>query len=305
MLKSLIAILVRYSGTGFLIRETSCRKKVTVVLYHKPEPEVFKKHLEYMSKRYRFIRLDELVGALHGGDWSRIPPKALVVTFDDGNKENYSLMGLFREFEVMPTFYVSTGIVGTNRRFWFSPYTYEEVAGLRSMTRVGRAARLKEAGFERESDYPQREALSREELAGLSAHADIQSHGRFHEPLTSCDNDEKLSEIRGSMEDLERLTGSPARHFSYPHGDYEERDIELLKACGYHSARTVDCGRNGPGADPYRLKITGVNDNASVTLLAADLSGVIGWLGKLRHGSLTGKHMRAGLNNPAGDVEND
>ena len=293
MLKNLAAFIIRYSGLGRAIRETVCRRKVTVVLYHRPEPERFRKHMEYMSRRYRFIGLDELVNALHNRDWLKIPPKALVITFDDGMKDTFALLGIFREYGVMPTFYVSTGVVGTGRRFWFSPYSYGEVAAMRGLPSAARAGILRETGFEREMDYPGREALSGEEISSMKACVDFQSHGRFHEPLTSCSPDEKSDEIMGSMEEMKKLTGRPALHFSFPHGDYDEDDIEILKKCGYCSARTVDCGRNGPDADPYRLRITGVNDDASATLLAADLSGIIGWLGKLRNGSLTGRHAAA------------
>ncbi len=293
MLKNLAAFIIRYSGLGFAIRETAGRRKVTIVLYHRPEPERFRKHLDYMSRRYRFIRLDELVDALHNRDWSKIPPKALVMTFDDGMKETFALSGMFREYGVTPTFYVSTGVVGTSRRFWFSPYSYGEVAEMRILPGAARAAMLKKTGFDREMDYPGREALSGEELSAMKACVDFQSHGRFHEPLTSCSLNEKSDEIIGSMEEMKKLTGRPAFHFSFPHGDYDEEDIKILKGCGYRSARSVDCGRNGPDADPYRLKITGVNDYASVTLLAADLSGIIGRLGKFRQGSLTGRHTAA------------
>ena len=298
ILKNLAAFVIRFSGLGYAIRETAGRRNVTVVLYHRPQPDRFRRHLEYMGRRYRFIRLDELVDALHNGDWSKIPPRALVMTFDDGMKETFALLGMFREYGVTPTFYVSTGVVGTGRRFWFSPCSCGDVTKLRAMPGAARREMLKGTGFERETDYPGREALSREEISGMKACVDFQSHGRFHEPLTSCSLNEKSDEIKGSMEEMEKLTGRPALHFSFPHGDYDEADIEMLKWCGYRSARTVDCGRNGPDADPYRLKITGVNDNASVTLLAADLSGIIGWLGKLRRGSLTGRHAAK----PARDV---
>lgn len=78
ILKGIVALIIRYSGLGFIMREIVSRDKVTIILYHTPPPDKCRKHLQYMSGRYRFIRMDELVDALHGGDWSGIPPKRLL-----------------------------------------------------------------------------------------------------------------------------------------------------------------------------------------------------------------------------------
>ena len=49
-------------------------------------------------------------------------------------------------------------------------------------------------------------------------------------------------------------------------------------------------GWNDRNTDPFRLRITGVTDDASVNLLAAQLSRITGYLRYLSRGSLTGKH---------------
>ena len=65
----------------------------------------------------------------------------------------------------------------------------------------------------------------------------------------------------------------PIEHFAYPNGDYGEREIEYVKKCGYKSARTIDCGWNSINTDPFKLKVTGVQDDASINKLCAQISG--------------------------------
>ena len=44
------------------------RKRVTIVVYHDPSPEVLDRHLAYLTAHYRAITLDRLAEALHSGD---------------------------------------------------------------------------------------------------------------------------------------------------------------------------------------------------------------------------------------------
>ena len=41
-----------------------------------------------------------------------------------------------------------------------------------------------------------------------------------------------------------RFWGLKCSHFSYPNGDYTEREIEIVEAGGFRSARTTDLGWN-------------------------------------------------------------
>jgi hypothetical protein len=58
---------------------------------------------------------------------------------------------------------------------------------------------------------------------------------------------------------------------------------------GYVSARTVDIGWNGPDSDPYRLKVVGITDDASINYLVCQLSGIPAYVQYLLRGSLSGK----------------
>ena len=283
MLKGIIAFLVRYSGLPFLIREVFCRRKVVIMVYHRPSAVTLRRHLEYIVKRYSVITLDTLVDALYAGDFSTLPPKPLVITIDDGFAENYDLLPVIKEFGIRPTLYITTGVVGTGRRLWFTFRDYAGNMELLGLSNEERARVLKEVdGYEREREYDGRQTLSYDELRGMAPHVDMQVHSRFHQYLPGCDEADREEEVCGSREDYRRLFGRPPAHFAYPMGEYCERDIDMLRRCGYRSARTIDIGFNGPGSDPFRLKITAGTDTGGLNMLAGHLCGVITRMEKVR-----------------------
>ena len=51
-IKEIIGFIFRFSGVSFLIREVFCKNNVTIIFYHDPKPEIFKRHIEYLSKHH-------------------------------------------------------------------------------------------------------------------------------------------------------------------------------------------------------------------------------------------------------------
>jgi peptidoglycan/xylan/chitin deacetylase (PgdA/CDA1 family) len=292
LLRELLALALWLSGLPLLVRQTIARRRATLVVYHDPTPERFERHLRYLAKRYSFITLDRLVEAIRTQDWS-IPKHPLVITFDDGHRGNHRLKPLFERYGVRPTLYLASRVVQTRRHFWFRHVGWAQSLSLMNLPERDRLDALRERyAFAPTTEYPEesRHALSGAELADLAECVDFGSHSCFHANLTTCSEEECERELRDSKQDLERMLGRECRHFSYPNGDYSEREIELAREAGYLSARTVDVGWNGPGADPYRLRVTGVTDDASIPMLAAQLSGITMYLRYLRAGSLWGRH---------------
>jgi peptidoglycan/xylan/chitin deacetylase (PgdA/CDA1 family) len=287
--RELVALLIRATGVAWAIRMTLARRKASILLYHDPSPEVMERHLRFLTSRYAIVSLDVVVDAIRARDWSRIPRGAVCITFDDGHRGNARLLELFRRFGVVATLLQSSPIGGTHPHFWFldvaDPEPYK---GLPSTLRL---AELGRAGYSPDRDHGEqgRQALSRSELEALGAHVQFGAHTQWHPVLTMCDDDECEREIVDSKADVEGLVGRPCRHFSYPNGDYTRRELELVRRAGFASARTVDIGWNDARTDPYRLKILGVSDDATVNRLAADLSGIPGYLGHLARGSWRGR----------------
>ena len=276
-LKSMVAAVVCLSGMSLLIREWVCRNRVAILMYHDAKPTVFAKHIAYLSRHYTVIALDTLVAAIHRKDFSQIPPKSVVITIDDGHVGNIALLPLFKQYNVRPTLYVCTQIINTHRHFWFKidGQSKAEKERLKRLSNAERLAHLKRtADFEPEKVYPDRQALKIAEMKEMAESVDFQPHTRFHPILPQCTEMECKQEILGSKTDLERLLGVECLHFSYPNGDYTEREIEIMKAGGFRSARTTDMGWNTLDTPPYQLKVIPITDDAGLTLFRAELTTV-------------------------------
>jgi peptidoglycan/xylan/chitin deacetylase (PgdA/CDA1 family) len=293
--KDLVAGAIRYSGAGWLVRNTVARRRVSIVFYHAPSAATLEAHLRYLAPRYTFIDLDTLVRAMDDDDWSAIPDRGLVVTLDDGLRENYELLEIFERYGVRPTIYICSQVVATDRHYWYLEIDgrpKSEKEALKRLPAKARRAQLERvAGYAptREYEPETRQALSREEIAEMVRQVDFQAHTRFHPILPMCEDDESREEIVRSREEVEAIVGRPCRHISYPNGDYTEREKRYAREAGYASARSIDLGWNGPKTDRYALKVLGTSDDASVTRLAGELAGMrflIHWM----RGELSGRH---------------
>jgi len=289
-LRRFVAFVFAISGITFCIREIFQRGKVIIVIYHDPEPDVFKKHMAYLSKVYNFVPLSDLVAAIQSRDWSGVPKKGLVVTFDDGIKQTYELLSLFRKYKVIPTIYLCSHIVGTYRKFWFRA-GLENYSRLKQVENSQRLEALKEAiDYEPDKEYSDRQALNWEEIREMSPDVDFQSHSQSHPILINCSDEECREEIEGSKAQLERDLNKSVEHFCYPNGDYSAREVNFVKNAGYTSARSVDIGWNSVNSDPYRLKAMYVDDDATINVLKVQAAGILGYIRHLRKGRFDGTH---------------
>ncbi|MFP6565559.1 MAG: polysaccharide deacetylase family protein [Myxococcota bacterium] len=282
---------IRYSGLPWLIRRVWARRRASIVLYHDPDPETFEAHLRFLSRHYNFVSLDAVVDALYAEDWSSLPDRPLVVTLDDGHARNRRLVAIAEAYGLRPTIFLCTQIVGTQRGFWFYAMPLDEVEALKRLPWAELQKRLvRDWSFEVTQEGSDRspEALSREDLDAIADRVDFGSHTRFHPILPGCDETTLETEVAVSKREVEALTGRACDHFAYPNGNFGEREVEAVRRAGYRSARSIEVGWTRPGSDPYRLKITGVSDDASVDTMVAQLSGIPGWLRSLRPGPRSG-----------------
>ena len=276
-LKSVIASVVCLSGAPVFIREWLCRNQIAILMYHDPKPMAFAKHIAYLSRRYTFIPLDTLVSAIQRKDFSQIPPKSVVITIDDGHAGNFELLPVFKQYQIRPTLYVCTQIVNTYRHFWFKidGQSKAEKERLKRLSNAERLAHLKKtADFEPEKTFPERQTLNMAEMKEMGESVDFQPHTQFHPILPHCTEAECTQEIIESKTDLESLLGIECLHFSYPNGNYTEREIQIVKAGGFRSARTTEIGWNTLDTPPYQLKVIPITDDAGLTLFRAELTTI-------------------------------
>ena len=246
-------------------------------MYHDVKATIFAKHIAYLSRHYTIISLETLVAAIHQKDFSQIPAKSVVITIDDGHAGNIELLPLFKQYCIRPTLFVCTQIINTHRHFWFKieGQSKAEREKLKQLPNAERLVRLKRTtDFEPENVYPDRQALNIAEIKEMVESVDFQPHTQFHPILPHCTETECRQEILGSKTDLERLLKVECSHFSYPNGDYTEREIEIVKAGGFRSARTTVIGWNTLETTPYQLKTIPIADDAGLALFRAQLTTI-------------------------------
>ncbi|WP_042444256.1 polysaccharide deacetylase family protein [Azospirillum sp. B510] len=283
-MKNTIATLVRWSGFGALQRFLKARHAVTIVVYHDPTPEVLREHLRWYAKHYSFTTLDAVAGAMETGRWDRLPAYPLVITLDDGHRNNTALAALFREFDLRPTIYLCSGIVGTARPYWWKTAAADSI-GVERLKRVPDPERrrlLAEAGDDPDRDGADRQAMTWDEIARMTDVADYGAHTRTHPILLRCDDRDCADEITLCRTELEDRLGQPCRHFAFPNGDFSDREVEEIRRAGYRTARSIDPGWNDAATDPLRLKAFPVSDDVTVDWLSVQLTGIPAWLRKRR-----------------------
>jgi len=210
----------------------------------------------------------------------KIPNKALIITFDDGHKGNYKILPIIKKYDIPITIFVCSGIIGTNRHFWFKHDTIDS-SELKNVPNKKRLEVLKNRGFKQTQEFSSRQTLSEEEIKEMKKEVDFQSHTMFHPCLPKCTYKEAKEEIFESKSKLEDRFGLNISAISYPNGDYSKRDIELCKKAGYDCGITVDYGFNTITTNPYRLKRLSVNDTDNLDELIVKSSGVWVYLKKL------------------------
>jgi peptidoglycan/xylan/chitin deacetylase (PgdA/CDA1 family) len=89
---------------------------------------------------------------------------------------------------------------------------------------------------------------------------EIGGHSVTHSSLAILDRAAQQSEILENKRGLETLLGRPLRHFSYPHGEFSENTVSLLKQAGYDSACTTQNVAVDRPVDPFRLPRISVED---------------------------------------------
>ena len=72
---------------------SSSFKGVKILLYHNVDEKYFETHLKYLKSKYEVISLKDMLSKFLSGDELS---NTFVITFDDGVKENYSLLSIIK-----------------------------------------------------------------------------------------------------------------------------------------------------------------------------------------------------------------
>jgi len=179
---------------------------------------------------YMVVSLDDVIS--HYIDGEPLPPRAVLITFDDGYLDNLENAAPILQRHGYPAaLFAPIGYLGARR-----PLPHDEHLAARGI--VNRPLSWDD--------------LDELEAAGIR----IESHGIGHRPLADLEVDEAAREITLSKLRLEEALGRPVRAFAYVKGSeahYRPVHLSLLRQAGYDVAFTSISGGNGPHTDPLQL----------------------------------------------------
>jgi peptidoglycan/xylan/chitin deacetylase (PgdA/CDA1 family) len=179
---------------------------------------------------YAVVDIDAVLD--HYVDGTPLPPRAVLITFDDGYRDNLdNALGVLRRHGYPAVLFLPIGFLDTSL-----PLPHEE--------------RLAQQGVVNAtldwSDLPELER------GGIQ----VEAHGISHRPLADLELDEAAREIALSKLRLEDALGRPVRAFAYVKGSeahYKPVHLSLLRQAGYDVAFTSVSGANSSRTDPLRL----------------------------------------------------
>jgi peptidoglycan/xylan/chitin deacetylase (PgdA/CDA1 family) len=217
-------------------------RTLRVLMYHKvndlwPNPTtvptaVFAEQMSLLGALgYTPVSLDAVLA--HYLDGAPLPQRAVLLTFDDGYRDNLeNALPILRRHGYPAVLFVPIGFLDDER-----PLPHEESLRLLGV---------------------RNETVDWSELAELEAGGiRIESHGIGHRPLSELDPAEAAREIALSKLRLEDRLGREVDAFAFVKGsqaDYKPEHASLVQQAGYRIAFTSVSGANGPASDRFRLK---------------------------------------------------
>lgn len=183
------------------------------------EPAVFAEQMAYLAANgYTTIDFYELAQAI--SDKIDLPPKPVILTFDDGYADNYAnAFPILQQYGFTGTFFVVTEFIDRGYEGYMTWEMVQEMAA---------------AGHR------------------------FEPHSRNHPDLRDRDRDFLIWQMLGPQETLAHHLGYTPRFFSYPSGRYDDAAAGMLNELGFWGAVTTMGGKWHGFEDRYewtRLRI--------------------------------------------------
>ena len=207
--------------------------------------ERFEEQMRYLAAEgYRTLSIDELVATMRGE--RAAPPKAVVLTFDDGWKSALNAVPILERYRMKASFWIITGAgIGIDYLEW--------------------------------SDIEQ---LARNPLFQIESHTVTHPWDPKDNLVTwlggsvpGRDSAAVRAELVDSKAALEGRLGRRVDYLAWPVGWFTEEMVQMAKEAGYRAVLTAEDGVNAPGDDVFHIRrvfVDGACDMASFRRLLKD-----------------------------------
>ncbi|CAM3038619.1 polysaccharide deacetylase family protein [Paenibacillus sediminis] len=164
-------------------------------------PKVFNKQMEHLKNAgYHTMTFKDLI------NWKTeevIPDKPILITFDDGYLDNFTIVyPILKRLQMKATIFVTSDFIGfPNHLNW------------------GQIKEMEQSGC-----------------------IEIGVHTRHHLDLTKNNPLQLVDEVWGAKQRLEKRLGHPMIAFAYPSGKFNHKVVEAVKRAGFEFAVTTQPG---------------------------------------------------------------
>jgi peptidoglycan/xylan/chitin deacetylase (PgdA/CDA1 family) len=290
----LIAAALHKTGGTRLLDLLWGNNRLTVLAYHRiiesdsddftyyqpnvsATPAMFKDQMDFVDKRFNVINLDALVAFIEDG--KPLPPRPLLITFDDGYLDNYeNAFPILKSYGFPAVIFLMTASMDNPVRPWWDAcaYYFQHTAKSIISLPIGSfqinvpedRIRIREAVMRQLKKLPEIEKQA--VMAALPEATDVkppidpplfvnwdqvrdlvangvacQPHTVTHPILTRIPDDEVQRQLTESRDCIKTETGQAITAFAYPNGtpaDYNKAAIEILRNLDYKVAFTLTPG---------------------------------------------------------------
>ena len=279
------------------------KKKLRILMYHGIDDihfpkEAFREQISFLTRNFELFFASDIPHLLENGLVTRSGRPPLVLTFDDGLKNNLTIAApILDSYGAKATYYLVSGLLQGGRMLWnhelfcrlfilsdeeirlhvepsfFSGHNkrlalrayVEKVKAWPEEEKMALLEKIKQAFPRQVFDEDLKktyEIMSVEDAKKLPSCIEIGSHTVTHPILNTITHDKVVSELHGSKEQLESVLNRPILSFCYPNGVFTEEAV--LEAKKYYVlAVTTQEGTVSVGEDLFRLKRISARVNLS------------------------------------------
>jgi peptidoglycan/xylan/chitin deacetylase (PgdA/CDA1 family) len=209
----------------------------------------------FQRQRYEFVAPADIIKGL------RAEGRYVLLTFDDGYRNNVRALPALESAGVPATLFISSGHVKQGKAFWWDVVYREGKRRGQSEKEICRAVagykQLKAAEIEKliraqfgaaalqpvgDLDRP----FTPTELRDFAAHRliSVGNHTRDHAILTNHSVAEAREQIETAQADIREMTGKTPEMIAYPNGNLSARVLQTAVLCGLRLGIGIRPGRN-------------------------------------------------------------
>jgi peptidoglycan/xylan/chitin deacetylase (PgdA/CDA1 family) len=273
-----------YNLLGFLnpVMQGSSKNLLRVLAYHTaPNPGLFEKQLLYLSSNYNVIDIALLREHLFHG--SPLPPKPVLITFDDGDISIYENgLPLLKKYGLPSIMFIITGLIGSRDMFWCrqveAAYEAEGKGYLEARKKIKelKSLRNKERReYLRNLNQFDARQLTVKELRELEkGNMYIANHTHTHPMVDKCTPEEIREELDVAIQKFKDWGLEGHSVFAYPNGNWDRATEGILKEKKIEMAFLFDHKLNKKKIDPMRISRIRVDTYTGLDEFKVKVSGL-------------------------------